>query len=48
MRVVPFTRFRCRIIISNIREFARNCLESDGKLDAPSLIKYKVTPGVVI
>ena len=46
--------------ISDIRELARNFLESDrelyfkrpnnihGKLDAPSLIKYKVTPGGVI
>ena len=46
--------------ISDIRESARNFLESDielyfkchinihGKLDAPSLIKYKVTPGGVI
>ena len=46
--------------ISDIRELARNFLESDrelyfkrpinihGKLDAPYLIKYKVTPGGVI
>ena len=44
--------------ISDIRELARNLLDSDlyfkrpinihGKLDAPSLIKYKVTPGGVI
>ena len=46
--------------ISDIREFARNLLESDrelyfkrpinmnGKLYAPYLIKYKVTPGGVI
>ena len=62
MRVRPFTRFRCRIlrVNSDIRELARNLLESDrelyfkrpnnihGKLDAPSLIKYKVMPGGVI
>ena len=46
--------------ISDIRELARNFLESDrelyfkrpfnihGKLDAPSLIKYKVTLGGVL
>ena len=46
--------------IRDIRELARNFLESDrelyfkrpinihGKLDAPYLIKYKVTPGGVI
>ena len=46
--------------ISDIRELARNFLESDrklyfkrpinihGKLDAAYLIKYKVTPGGVI
>ena len=57
----------CRVVyaiplshISDIRELARNFVESDrelyfkrpinihGKLDAPSLIKYKVTPGGVI
>ena len=48
------------LVIGPIRELARHFLESDrelyfkrpinihGKLDAPSLIKYKVAPGGVI
>ena len=59
MRVGPFTRFRCRILgifvnllgifLESDRElYFKRPINIHGKLDAPSLIKCKVTPGGVI
>ena len=58
MRVGPFTRLCCRILVIFVNRYGifwsvtelyfKSPINIHGKLDAPSLIKYKVTPGGVM